>query len=1516
MQDSRYVSRQIDVAVQERFSSSLTGSASERWIHLDSRTGHGNTSLLGNVRHWLTVHPERARDTAVLYVNGARGNPAQGESDGIPPLIYEVSESLKERNSWRDRVRRWWLRIRWLRFWRNFLFSTTFVCLLVVASVWTEHNDRQERYWKLFLPEVESEHFWRRFLFEVVLVGFGAAFMAEILKKPREEEKSGGREKTDEQINGLKRYGTELVEALDEIRRGKTKFLFLLDNAHLLQKEATIFLHHLVGIPGDASPHSGVSAFAGRCRTCVIEHSNNGARARHALEVPAFSRDELEKICLKQNRVFSTPEVRNELIDIAESEGNIHALLVEENAQLRADVSEEFDRANEWGIFGPRDLMTVYATQYGDLRTSADLRKFCKALDHEAFFEERPDSLDALIEPFLDGKSKLFRIDDGRFYQNVEACKYLREYLRDRTAGSDIEKDKRGRTSLARAHVWWLTSLIDSTFRTHEPFASFRDSAVEGRIQRAAWHAIDLADLDGQKDDAPSLATRIGAFLASTRLTEERKIEYRCRAACALLLTSEINLVAGNTDAVRQDLGHAVAWLSDVPWTNEKTSRDRYWLSYAARVLWQAYWITFDPDVRSALEELLQSHSGLEQDTNSIVFKQYEDLLKGTFQNKERCPAPPESDNDLTNIWNLTSILRQIRETHGFTRKGLEDSDLSIPAAAPAKCAHWAEFTLLQMSANAAILREDWSEADEKLDAIRARLQVVDRSVGPISERLTWTYLWARYHHLLRNCWEARYRAIDEPSEQPPYPRFETDSDVRRLEWERYESGKKRHEQEISGLGLWLQQHSDAKASQGYSIEEAINREANSDYRTAIQFASLLGYTNFLLNAEFWFGELIWDYQLKQAGEKKVVEAEIKDESARKKWDSLFEDCIRIEQDAGWALHTPAIHRIRWRFVERGDRPQTVYDAYNLLQSAQKAGYPDPLVLELHSETRKLITSFASQVGDARLIEAGAGLYQAWAESLCLKPAAIQAWTFSQLVFQRLAKDRQEELLSIGHFYGGQFVISGTAITDFWRDELHRREASPDTWSFRDLLAVEQSGALIFAAQQWRMANNLDKAEALLVSARSELERVFAPSQLKLGRAPEAESSIEPLEFPSPPRSLLLSLNLQLAWTLNSKPSDETLAVKKDRIVEIWKSLTSEDDLIGATLRSLVELERTQGILSQPCDGEAAVPADEDNPELIPAGNSDWKPINLFHFRMRQMRYLGCGTAPGRLFYLGRVAEAESAQRNRPGNIQSESFWRGQNRFGEAVMHLASMELDDNLLGDHRGELIDLLAAVVRVFDRIKELDKAISGFRLLMALDSPNRDTYLSEYITASSEHSGFIGRAFRFTLAQSGLLAAARFAQEQFGPVVDPATVNRLVQTRLTDSGQTLDGYTAALQALRKALDPAREAIRREAFHAALESLALALPEPFCSSRSWVHIDHLEALDLCVGCANKLAARGSLSGRDREFLRSCESRLRQMTVDFIYQFANTVRAQEMKELANTLGAIAGTSRNGTHLA
>jgi hypothetical protein len=297
-----------------------------------------------------------------------------------------------------------------------------------------------------------------------------------------------------------------------------------------------------------------------------------------------------------------------------------------------------------------------------------------------------------------------------------------------------------------------------------------------------------------------------------------------------------------------------------------------------------------------------------------------------------------------------------------------------------------------------------------------------------------------------------------------------------------------------------------------------------------------------------------------------------------------------------------------------------------------------------------------------------------------------------------------------------------------------------------------------------------------------------------------------------------------------------------------------------------------------------------------------WRPVNRFQFRLFQLRHLGCDGKSHRVFLEEKIAAAKSLQRTNPGAARVERVWNNKDHFGENIFRFASIELRGNYLGEGRSDLVELLWFVARVFDELKELSNAILGFRLLMDLDPARKSEYLIEYIRTSFEHREFTDRKLRILLARSGLVAAASAIWDQFRPIIDQNLERHFAAERLSQSGQTAQDFDNAVQILRQALPKAGELARKGSCQEAVALFEPSIQPPFCSSRSWILLDHLRALDLRLFCGQQL-------GEDRRLLARRAAQLREMTVDFIYQISKTVNSPEMKEIAQMLAASASAS-------
>ncbi|MGA7339310.1 MAG: hypothetical protein WBX18_01845, partial [Terracidiphilus sp.] len=854
-----------------------------------------------------------------------------------------------------------------------------------------------------------------------------------------------------------------------------------------------------------------------------------------------------------------------------------------------------------------------------------------------------------------------------------------------------------------------------------------------------------------------------------------------------------------------------------------------------------AYWTSFDDGIHAALKTLGDRHPEFLADPDWRIYEQYEELLKGKFKLSALSDPPPADDSDLTNIWRLTSFLRAARVEHGFIRKALQDASIAVPEPLPAEEARWAECALLHLRALAAILRKDWTQLDEALPAIRGRLCAGSAESLPLSERVAHYYLSARYHHLLFDGYKGRLEEI-------PSPPAEVDAGS-----EEYKQQMEEREKEISNLDRWLAERTLATGAAGDPTLEDSFIKASSEYLNASYLALGLGYRTFLLEAEFWHGELLWEH--------KREDESIREANRDDGWEHHFANCLGIETDAGWLLHSPAIHRIRYKFAEREDKSASIRDAFNMLESARKAGYPNSLVLRFHKETQDMIVNYGLNADDRDICRIGAELEIAWARDLAKLPEA-----FSQ-----------------------------------------RR--------FPESLSLERAVSFRYAAQSERHARDLARAEELLDEALKYLNEPDPPAETfpENSIPPNASNASQSRHA----RGIQLSIQMERSWIIELKSDQEAKEEARRIMREVWKGLEPNEWVCTNVLTSIVGFEEQDGVLKDTWNSfdDRGVPVDEGNPALsLPEeyflGPNPLAIRNRFHYRLLQMIWFGCHSiAPDASFLNFRIAIAMSENRRNPSATTDSAIWNGQDQFGSAILRMTESELNNSYLGEQRGILLPVLETVSYVFDAMKSAEPAINGFRMLTIL-VPDSHKFLVAYSSAMSRHSEFVERAYRARLANgTGWFAAAQLLAQ----FLQPATNNQLVQIKagkqITANRQSVDTYKSFLQQLGTLLGEARDLHAQGAYRLCLEKLEPLVKD--LTSKTWIQLPHLEALDLWLRCAARLAGANSLSAAEFSYYERRAALQREMSQDFIMQFRDVIDSPQMQQLAVRL-AMSSESQFG----
>lgn len=1547
MAESFYLHREIDKRAREHFAKLYSSeSPRRRWLQLYSQTGHGNTSFLDQFRLWLAREWRLGKDTEVLYVDADVEGVHGGEPTNLGPLAHAVLKAHAQVET--TAFRRLCHRLRRIN-WGNFAlwFALALVVVTLILVLGSVQPDNRQPLWSTvwFVLNHPEEH-WQEGLLAfmiAILCALLFEFRKKLFEEDSEEEKASYGSRIEEEI---RYYGRGMIRVLDEIRGRRWHLVLLIDNAHKLPRKEREFLERLQGRSEALPMVNEFNSFAHRCRTTVIEHRNECACEGVPLQIPAFTWEEIKRICQSDTRLASLMvETRNSLIDSAAATGNIHAIFLEEKFEEKEKIRQEWEGRTELAEeIDERDLSALFVTQYAEIVTTDGLTALPASLYLEAFFPKREDIRAAAIA-FRDKETHLFSKRDSSIKQNAAACQYLRTILN----GSE-----NGRRVLERAHFWWFMKLV-TPFLDRQP-ASVAVSALSaeesGKIRRAAWHVLEL-ERTGIDPNSGLEADRSGisAFFTTTRLSAKEIAACRLNAAASLLLALKINVAEGNLAAAREDAEHAIAWLASVRAadSSEPDHRAVRWLEFAAQTLWSAYWLTFDATIRNCIDDLAEDHPNVAKGLSWRIFKQYENLLKGHFEGTTPCSEPDRVEEpDLYNVWALTKVLRWIRERYGFTRKGLSQPQLHLfpdltasgdedvlvfPEPVKAGEAHWAEFVLLDMRATGFILRIDvksgrkttdpgngadggvadevansrigllpsLAEAERVFQPIRRKLDEHDLDSGSLTKHLKWLYFSTRNRHLLLNYYsrrtartemlfpgwkEAGCGIFSRPDNA--VPNMLKVNQVEAIDADR------------RGLKAWLTELGFEEDSQGYGCVEVTKKAVRDGYHRIIALAYPLEYAAYLLKAKFWLGEYIWDY-CQVPGDGGPADTKL-DANVVAEWDELLQECVQIEEKAGWMLYTPPIHRIHWKYAEDIDRSAAVFDGMHLLEAFRRAGYPRGRYLEMHKRVRDLLINHGHQTGDHEVMIMTSRLIEEWATSECTKPMAWKYWDLKGQIEPWLIRlwldehadlpdDRREQISA------GKSPVDEAELDAVWKRELESSAGSKESNEFRSLVLLEKCWALQWASQSARLANQLQRAELLLGMARKSIAESGLPAVFDLPS--QGSAALSKLL-----RGLNLHIECQLACTLEALYKNEPPGTKRARYLAMWKKMLPTDNLAMVVLSSMVRMEADEGILAEVVVDTASAGSlvDGDNPRFVVSvpWSSSTRPLNRFYFRLLQALQLGWGTSrPDAASLDDWVANAQSLVRQNPGqNIKA--VWNGQDSYGVEFIRLAGVENYHGYLGELRPEIVEPLRAICQVYEAFKDLEPAIGGYRLLMDLDTDIRrqNENISRYHALVYRHGQALTNILQTKLHREGPYAMAKDAFDRLSPFVNDALRQELRDKKIAESGQGTS-YDGQMRELISALSAAKAYIERGDPRNGYGLLSPLMREPFCSSRSWIQLEQLEALEIWLRCAEQLGRAGVLSEEEHARHEKWGLLLHSMTVDFIVQIGDTLGDRRMKELA-----------------
>jgi hypothetical protein len=338
-------------------------------------------------------------------------------------------------------------------------------------------------------------------------------------------------------------------------------------------------------------------------------------------------------------------------------------------------------------------------------------------------------------------------------------------------------------------------------------------------------------------------------------------------------------------------------------------------------------------------------------------------------------------------------------------------------------------------------------------------------------------------------------------------------------------------------------------------------------------------------------------------------------------------------------------------------------------------------------------------------------------------------------------------------------------------------------------------------------------------------------------------------------------------------------------------------------LGCIISIEFEEGVLNAPWPSYVgnAAPIDSENPHFsLPekwfVGADALAVENRFQFRFYQMLNLVSATHHPNVETL-RV-------------LGGTSGWHGQEHFGESLIRIAQIELENGYLvrpqpkaghleSDTVGQrptLIKLLEAVAGVFSIFGDLEHQIESYRLLIQFE-PSVDRFRAYYIDVLVRHRQFLDRELRArALDRADWLGTARRLEYYFSVLVDKSMLEATLIEQIRRSGQSAEGFHSALEQLAGTVP-----LAKSHFTAGRDRECLAILDPVLSSVhiSWVAILHLEAFDLWLRSAARLNQTAGLTPAGTETYNRRAAMLREMSLRYITQFGLTIEDPVIQHLA-----------------
>jgi hypothetical protein len=909
------------------------------WISLLSAPGQGNSSLLKQFLNAAERAAYTLAETRIIYADGRR---ARGDHE--PSMLAPIAKAVYEKDlaSTHHELTKWWRRFRKVLYLGAVLAMVVVFVVIEAFLIEGQHGLTDWEFWQRLIGNFRDSPIKA---VERVFVGVLLAGLFERIWHFARHGGARGQNRRNSRPTDVtshaqsqlafNKYDSEFTQVLKTLCRGRRGLVMAIDNAGDLPDNDRRVLEDLFDPPSDGS---GLAEFARESRILLITLdyqdsqwiiSKEQTRYFTTLSVRPFTKLELRDIYFA-----AYPDRKSEaFVEVSDAaQQNIHLLF--DIPPIVREVAREFRRKHEsdgGNVFGSSLIMAYWAARDVPSVSVRELLDWLKTLaaDHlRAFHLQKPVGRRQLVKQF--SHSRMVRIRKSVLHFEVVVTAALRKFLKDSHP-----------TILARAHQYWALALSD-TMPQDAP-----TNSVHGiiRLKQAAWHASQI----GVVMDNQSAHN----VMAPSGLNGQGRVETRVRIAKLLLVAASTWRAEGNVKEADDLIDDSMDWIRGVGTPHEKTH-----LCRAISELWSDFWLGGYESTRKKLDAISGEWPDIEKEPIWMLNLRYEELMMSKAS-LDTCPSEVTSlTPELQNIDALTRCLLAIRDGHGFIVHGLRDRTISTPEPVPASHS-WSEAALWQLRIAAAIHRDDEHVIAEEFEKWHSRLASEQLDPTHLAAHARYSYYMARYCHLLCETWRIRNRAIEEMRRSPA-----------------------RSLAEKALLDLCVR-FSPARVPPGSVVYEYLFEEAESYYHRALHYAALLRSRTLIVDITFHSAVLLLQHM--------PAERRTDIKPWWKTWDDLFNTCLSIHRDLGWAANIPAIHRLRWEFFKEEDRPKSVNDVYNTFQAVRDCHYPIPVVLEWHHTASSFINNYGETLDHRRQ---SAELHEIWARELAKLPAALPSRTF------------------------------------------------------------------------------------------------------------------------------------------------------------------------------------------------------------------------------------------------------------------------------------------------------------------------------------------------------------------------------------------------------------------------------------------------------------------------------------------------------------------------------------------